>query len=134
MTVDSVRYAPTQGPPYPDPFMDQGYPYSKPWGWAALYARGTQTVWSGGVATTSEWRRIFNVVSQRADAISIVPPDPHRDASGPPAPGIGFERITDATRTYVAAPGRVDVGTDRFCRILSYRQTSEARLTELPPG
>ena len=135
MTVDSARYVPSEGQPYSGyPFMDGGYPMSRPWGQAALYAHGTQTVWRDGVATTSEWRRNFNVVSQRADAIWILPPYPDRDASGPPAPGIRFERTADAARTYVAEPGRVDIGIDRFCRALSYRETSAVRLTELPPG
>jgi hypothetical protein len=134
MTVDSAGYVPTAGPPYPAyPFMNQGY-YSKPWGQAALYARGTRTVWSGGVATTSEWQRNFNVVSQRADAIWILPPYPERDHSGPPAPGVRFERTTDAARTYVAAPGAVTIDDFQFCRKLSYLHTSAVRLAELPPG
>ena len=133
MMVDSARYVPTEGPPYPPyPFMDQGAPYSRPWGRAALYAHGVRTLWSGGLATTSAFVRTFNVVSQRADAISIVPPDPDRDASGPPVPGIRLQRTADAARAYVAAAGPAAGGDDHFCRVLSYRHTSPVRLAELP--
>ncbi|HEU4629531.1 MAG TPA: hypothetical protein VFS08_07280 [Gemmatimonadaceae bacterium] len=125
LVVDSVRYAPASvgyGSDFPFVYSSRIGPIL--WAKAALYARGTETVWFPDRTTTDSVRYALPVLRQWADSIQLA--GPHYSYEIPRYP-VALPREESAARTYAATPT-----TPGMCDDLSYVGGGPVRFEPLP--